>query len=97
MDLRIEVEDDDLVTSDWGSDSGLVALAGGLSLPALAAWAFAPTVWAAAVTLWVVFAIFGAWVSVRRARPYWEGLICAAILGPLGVVLAAVLPETRRG
>lgn len=44
------------------------------------------------IILWLVFAAVGAWISSQKGRSAAEGVILSLLLGPIGLVIAAVLP-----
>lgn len=44
------------------------------------------------VILWVIFALFGAYVASQKNRAGMEGLILGFLFGPLGVLIEALLP-----
>lgn len=45
----------------------------------------------------VSFGGFGAWISVQKRRPGFEGFAAGAIFGPLGCVIVALLPTITAG
>lgn len=49
------------------------------------------------VPLWLVFGIIGAWIATSKGRGgcFWFGL--CAILGPVGLVLAAIVSKREPG
>lgn len=42
---------------------------------------------------WIAFALVGAYVSKAKGREAAEGFLLSAFLGPLGLLLAALLPN----
>lgn len=45
-----------------------------------------------ALVFWLIIGSFGAYVSMEKGRPWFEGFLFAMFMGPLGVVAAACLP-----
>ena len=43
----------------------------------------------------LICAGFGAYASLQKGRPWFEGLAFGLFLGPIGVVAAACLPDVR--
>lgn len=50
-----------------------------------------------ALFFWLIVGSFGAYVSMEKGRPWYEGFLFAMFMGPLGVVAAACLPELVAG
>lgn len=46
---------------------------------------------------WLLCAIAGAVIADRRGGKAWLGALVGAVLGPIGVLLVAVLPPTDFG
>jgi hypothetical protein len=48
------------------------------------------------IPLWVVFGIVGAWIATSKGRGgcFWFAL--CGMLGPIGLVIAAVVPRLER-
>ena len=47
---------------------------------------------AALVVIWLVFAVVGAFMGLSKGRPFL-GFVLALALGPIGVILVALLPN----
>ena len=43
----------------------------------------------------VVWASLGIWIAEQKGRGQGEGMILGALLGPLGVIIEALLPTSR--
>jgi uncharacterized membrane protein YeaQ/YmgE (transglycosylase-associated protein family) len=43
------------------------------------------------IWVWLICIIAGALISQSKNRPPWEGALCAALLGIIGVVILACL------
>lgn len=44
----------------------------------------------------VVFGLAGGYVSGQKRRPYGEGFLFGLLLGPIGLLIAALLPTVKR-
>ena len=47
------------------------------------------------IPLWLVFGIIGAWIATTKGRSGCGWFLLSILLGPIGLVIIAVLP--RRG
>lgn len=45
------------------------------------------------IPIWIVFGIVGAWIATSKGRGGCFWFLLCAFLGPIGLVLAAVLPS----
>jgi hypothetical protein len=50
----------------------------------------------AAVAAWVALGLLGWYVSAQKGRPAAEGVLLGLLFGPLGVLVAALLPTLPR-
>jgi GNAT superfamily N-acetyltransferase len=48
------------------------------------------------IPLWLVFGILGAWMATSKGRGGCFWFLVCALLGPIGLVVAAILPKTGR-
>ncbi len=48
------------------------------------------------VPLWLVFGIVGAWIATSKGRGGCSWFLVCSLLGPVGLVIAAVLPRADR-
>jgi uncharacterized membrane protein YeaQ/YmgE (transglycosylase-associated protein family) len=46
---------------------------------------------------WIVFGLLGGYIAAHKGYPPRWGILAGVILGPIGVVIAAVLPTTQEG
>lgn len=46
----------------------------------------------AAVLVWILFVGLGAYISTQKNRQAIEGVLLALLFGPLGLIIAALLP-----
>src|SRR5271157_5188964 len=44
------------------------------------------------VAIWFIFAILGAWIASQKGRSGGEGFALGCLFGPIGVLIAALLP-----
>jgi hypothetical protein len=45
------------------------------------------------IPLWLLFGILGAWIATTKGRSGCGWFIACCLLGPLGLVIAAVVPK----
>ena len=57
---------------------------------------FAWVWWLGGIALVVAWLCIAGHVSSERGRSSWEGVIFTLFLGPLGILLAALMPEIER-
>jgi hypothetical protein len=50
----------------------------------------------AVLLIWTTCALLGAYVAAQKNRPVVEGAILGALFGPLGCLIAAVLPTIAK-
>ncbi len=46
--------------------------------------------------VWLSLTCLGVYVSIAKGRPGFEGVILALILGPLGILVAVLMPTVER-
>jgi uncharacterized membrane protein YeaQ/YmgE (transglycosylase-associated protein family) len=46
---------------------------------------------------WIVFGLLGGYVAAHKGYPPKWGILAGVILGPIGIVIAALLPTTAEG
>jgi ABC-type sulfate transport system permease subunit len=46
------------------------------------------------VPLWLVFGVLGAWIATTKGRGGCFWFLMCSFLGPIGLVIAAVVPRT---
>lgn len=51
-----------------------------------------PSAVVAAVLVWILFVGLGAYISTQKNRQAIEGVLLALLFGPLGLIVAALLP-----
>lgn len=47
------------------------------------------------IPFWLIFGILGAWIATSKGRGGCIWFVLCSALGPLGLVLAAVMPRVR--
>ncbi|MEZ4649490.1 MAG: hypothetical protein R3E97_12050 [Candidatus Eisenbacteria bacterium] len=47
------------------------------------------------IPLWLAAGILGAWIATTKGRSGCGWFLACALLGPLGLVIAAVIPKKR--
>lgn len=47
--------------------------------------------------VWLILGVVGAWIATTKGRGGCFWFVLCAMLGPLGIVLAAVVPRVGRG
>jgi len=48
------------------------------------------------IPIWIVFGIVGAWIATSKGRGGCFWFVACGCLGPIGLILAAVLPARDR-
>lgn len=46
---------------------------------------------------WIVFGFLGGYIAAHKGYPPKWGIVAGVLLGPIGIVIAAVLPATQQG
>ncbi|MAG93173.1 MAG: hypothetical protein CMJ48_05425 [Planctomycetaceae bacterium] len=49
------------------------------------------------ILLYVVFGFLGGWIAARKGYPPRLGVIVGVVMGPLGLLIGAILPRTKEG
>jgi len=49
------------------------------------------------IPLWFVFGLIGAWVATTKGRGGCRWFVICALLGPIGLLIAVVLPRLKDG
>jgi hypothetical protein len=47
------------------------------------------------IPLWFLFGILGAWIATTKGRSGCAWFLVCALLGPIGLLIAAIVPKTR--
>lgn len=45
------------------------------------------------IPIWIVFGIIGAWIGTTKGRSGCGWFLISALLGPIGLIIAAVIPR----
>ena len=45
------------------------------------------------IPLWLLFGILGAWIATTKGRGGCAWFVISALLGPIGLIIAAVIPR----
>jgi len=45
------------------------------------------------IPLWIVFGIIGAWIATTKGRSGCGWFLISALLGPIGLIIAAIIPR----
>ncbi len=49
------------------------------------------------IPVWIVFGILGAWIATSKGRGGCFWFLLCGLLGPIGLVIAAILPANNDG